>query len=286
MSSKRVNTIVSVATILAIGVLCASIAQAAVVPLAYYRLGDTDSGAVVGGPGADPTADIIAGQHLSKIGAPTYANSSLPGSALAMDFGGAGKYYERVGPVTTAVDNWGVEAWVYPFSETPGDGDAGPYLNFASVAYNGKEGAGSGTGFGLVTTNGEWLILIGQLEFHDVNADVVPNKWTHLAAVRDSGQLALYVDGSQVGGTTGTTPNTPISSDFVHIGGENIFGDRLRSFDGLIDEVRFFSFSPGQFDPATDLLLSVVVPEPSSALVWMTCCLLAGGLVYHVRRRK
>jgi len=222
---------------------------------AYYRTGEADPGAAAGSPGNDPTADSIGFLDLPiGAGTPAYSNNTpQPGSRLSLDFSGAGKYYERTGPVTTATDNWGVEAWVLANSTTPGDG-IGTH-HFATVAYNGKEGGGTGTGFGLATYDGQWQILVGQKGFISYGAPVEANKWTHLAAVRDSGQLQLYVNGTAVGSPSSTwSPNTPISNDPIHIGGDPGTGTGIRSFDGLIDEVRFFSFAPGTFNPANDLL--------------------------------
>lgn len=276
---RRISQSFALCVLLA-ALLSAPIASGAVITVAHYRLGEDDAGASAGAPGNASTVDSTSGLDLTRTGSPTYsANTPGPGSALAMDFGGAGKYYQRTGAVIPGTDNWGVEAWVYPFSDRPGDGNAGggPSDNFASVAYNGQEGAGDGSGFGIVTMEGEWQLLFGQIAFHDVDADVVANQWVHLAAVRDNGAGALYVNGTQVGPTTGTTPNPP--DNFTHVGGENITGT-IRSFDGLIDETRFFTFNAGEFDPTTDLFLNVV-PEPSSLTL-----LICAALGFLVRRRR
>lgn len=70
-----------------------------------------------------------------------------------------------------------------------------------------------------------------------------PGQWTHVALVRNGGTSTVYLNGVAAG-TTGTAPNVP--SGQMMVGGR----DTGEFFDGRIDEVRIFSFTPGQFVPA------------------------------------
>ena len=69
--------------------------------------------------------------------------------------------------------------------------------------------------------------------------------WTHLALVRDSGVGTLYINGVASASFL-DTPNPPagrfaVGSDPQILGGE--------TFTGLMDEVRVFTFAPGNSPP-------------------------------------
>lgn len=230
-------------------------------PLAYYRTGESDAGASPGGAGAAATVDEVAGFDLNRSGSPAYtSNTPLLGTSLAMDFS-AGGNYSRSGVVTPQVDNWGVEAWVYPFESNQPN---------SVLAYNGN---GGNSGFGLLTRNGQWSTLIGGKTYGDTGVPVVADEWTHLAVIRMNGVMRLYVDGVPTGNSTTVVPNMPAGS--VNFGG---------NFNGLIDEVRFFSVNPATFDPQQHLLLDLYVPEPGALALLFAGC--AGIVVLLGRRRR
>jgi hypothetical protein len=219
-------------------ILLGSVAQssAAVVPLNLYELGDDDPGALAGQVGADPTVAAVGGINLPRTGSPTYtADTVAIGSSLAMDFSGAGQRYSISPVVSTLTDNFGIEAWVQ------NDNTAANAL----IAYNGHTGT---SGWGLFRLGGNYGGLFGgKAVFGSTPATV--GQWTHLALVRDSGTSTLYVNGNPAG-STGTAPNPPAGNFMI---GGNIGAEY---FDGRVDRVRVFSFSPGQFNPQDDLLLS------------------------------
>jgi len=102
-----------------------------------------------------------------------------------------------------------------------------------------------------------------------VGATPVTAGWKHLAIVVSGGATTFYVD--RVANGTGPAPNSPTANFNV-----GIRADGAESFDGRIDEVRAFTFNPGEFNPTTDL-----IPEPSAiALVAI------GALGAGLRRRR
>lgn len=89
--------------------------------------------------------------------------------------------------------------------------------------------------------------------------------WTHLALVRDNGIATFYVNGVSAG-TSANTPVTPTGGFTI-----DAYTSTGSDFDGLIDEVRLFTFSPDQFS-TSDLLLNapfrppVVVTDPATLI--------------------
>src|SRR5690242_2044748 len=93
-------------------------ARAAVVPIAWYKLGEDDPGAVANAAGQNPTQDSTANSFdLARAGSPTYRADTAPnslGSTLSMELNGATDYYSRTNAVTTLTSNVGIEAWAKP----------------------------------------------------------------------------------------------------------------------------------------------------------------------------
>ncbi len=90
-------------------------------------------------------------------------------------------------------------------------------------------------------------------------------KWTHVAAVNDNGSITFYVNGV-ASGPAATGLSAPSGSPTVGSG-----PDTVRPFHGYLDELRFSTFEPGQFQ-ISDLLLRPpgpsVITQPASATVW------------------
>jgi hypothetical protein len=216
--------------------------------IALYRLGEEDPGAVDGASGNDSTIDSVGALDLSRADAPTYSSDvPLPiASSLSMNFDGDGDRYAIGAVATTLTDNFGLEAWVRS------DGAAANGV----IGYNGDTSFG---GWGLFyDMSGLYRVLFGGVTFF--GSAPATTDWTHLAVVRDSGIATFYVNGVPQG-TTGDAPNAPtaVPSGGVMIGG-NLTGGEF--FDGRVDEVRIFSFDPGEFS-VTDLNLSFPAPTPA-----------------------
>ncbi|HEX4961739.1 MAG TPA: IPTL-CTERM sorting domain-containing protein [Thermoanaerobaculia bacterium] len=220
----------------------ANYCQTNVTTAGQYRLGENDPGALSGNPGDNPTVALIGGVNLARVGSPTYSSTTPPAitSSLAMSFNGTTDAYTASSLVSTAVDNFGIEAWVR---------SAGSVAGNAVIAYNGSTVA---SGWGLYRIGGSYGFSYGGVT-SVAATPLVAGAWTHLAVVRQSGTTTFYVNGFAVT-TSAAVPNIPglVPSGGMMIGG-NLAGGEF--FDGEIDEVRIFTFAPGAFSPS-DLTLS------------------------------
>src|SRR5580765_1823867 len=90
--------------------------HAAVTNVAWYRLGEMDPGAVSGHVVNSTTLDLLGMNHLKRIGGPLYTNAVSKaagqiGSSLAVQFNGVNEFCSNA-VVTTARNNFGIEAWI------------------------------------------------------------------------------------------------------------------------------------------------------------------------------
>lgn len=217
--------------------VCASTSAFAVVTTThFYRLGEADALAVAGNPSSVTTIDSVGGINLTRNGTATYSSSAAAsGSSLSMDFSGTGNSYSGAS-VSALNNNFGIEAWVRTETTTGNH----------TIAYNGNT---SNAGWGIYQLGGTFNGLFGGIAVVG-SAPVTLETWTHVALVRDSGLATLYVNGV-ASGTSGSTPNAVGANPFF-IGGNP--GNAPETFNGNVDQVRTFTFTPGQFNAATDLL--------------------------------
>lgn len=236
----------------------ASVSQAVITVVGNFRLGEADAGAAPGNSAGATTTNSAGIPNLTLLGtAPVYTGAvGVSGSGLAMDFN-TGGYASS--PLILTNNNWGIEAWV--------QSDDGSLTS--AIAYNGNS---ANAGMGIYQINNTYIGLMGGLAF--VGSTPVTSAWTHLAMVVNGGTTTFYVNG--VANATNGTPNTPVPANSFNIGIRPDLGER---FDGRIDEVRVFTFAPGQFS-VNDLQFNGVVPEPASA------ALLGLGLMACLRRRR
>jgi len=234
-------------------VACAALqtvpSHATVTTVAWYRLGEGDPGAAVGAT-ATNTIDSAGAKNLTFQGNAHYANDVTPiaaghaGSSLSINFT-SGAYATR-SVVSTATDNFGVECWVKPTALGGGQ----------VIVYNGATGGLNSGGWGIIiAADNTYQGLFGGLTAFGTNV-AMANVWTHLALVCSGGISTLYVNGVPSGGSSsgmytpqgnfalGAPPQSPTSQFFT----------------GLMDEVRVFTFAPGQFS-TSDLLLKVWTPR-------------------------
>ena len=117
------------------------------------------------------------------------------------------------------------------------------------IVYNGRTDT---TGWGLIIAgNGDYQFLYGGNVALGTNAAAL-NTWTHLAVVRDSGMTTLYVNGVATV-TSGAIPAVPTTGFAVGAPPQALTSQFL---NGLVDEVRVFTFPGGQFS-TNDLLLKL-----------------------------
>ena len=232
---------------LALVVALVTSAHAAVTNVAWYRLGENDPGAVSGPVVNSATIDFVGGKNLRRFGSPRYTNAvsraaaDRLGSTLAVLFNGANQFYSNA-VITTARNNFGIEAWVQPATATPGT-----YL----IVHNGNTAA-NGWGFNLdVGTFGTAAFSAefgGGVTFG--SGATVASRGAHVALVRDSGTSTFYVNGVASGSTSTVTPATPAGGFAIAATPQS---PQFGFFPGIIDEVRVFIFGAGQF--STDDLL-------------------------------
>jgi hypothetical protein len=221
-------------------------AQATINIVADYKF-DTDPGAVAGGPGNATTLDSSGnGFDLTKFGSPTYSNNIYPGSTggLSMSFDGASSY-RGDNPVTNVTENFGMDALVKPADVTNG-----------VIAIN---GTGCCSGFGLGLFDGAYWWIYGGI-LVPTFAPAVVGEWAHIAVINEDGFTSAYFNGTLIP-FFDVDPHPALSpccaADPMMLIGTDTGGG---SFNGLIDEVRVFTFASGEFDVA-----DIRVPEPATA---------------------
>jgi len=239
-------------------------AAATITVAAYWRLGDVDPGAVAGALGNPVTVDLVGGFNLDRFGSPSYEGGGI--SPLAVHFRSCSFPCSSdsyglgpASPLAGTIDNFGIEAWVKPDDL----GGAG------AIAYNGPYGDNlSPGGWGIAQCGGG--TYCGIFGDHDlvsrpvvISDPVLTSAWTHVAFVRSAGIPTLYVNGKSYVSSYLSPPH-PANFGMAIAPLNRSFGG---NFDGVIDEVRVFSFQSGEFQ-VSDLLLQPpgVVVFPSSGL--------------------
>jgi hypothetical protein len=229
------------------------LAHASVIVDAYY----TWSG-IVGNPAPASVGGLTATGTITLVNGPagTPAVSFAPGS-----------YYSG-GIVSTAIDNFGVDAWVMATDFSQG-----------AVAANGD----GQHGWELFQNGGAWYAVYLATPFGNEYfiGPVTVGQWAQIATVTTGGQSCNYFNGNLLGcfSVTVTTPNglMVIGNNYVSPG---VFG--YQPFAGDIAAVRVFEFAPGAFDPSTDLNDMPSAPEPATIGL---AGLGAAGLLLLRRRR-
>lgn len=205
----------------------------------YWQLGEDDASAAGGATGNATTAGQDANGlkpalNLTRQGSPSYtAVDGSNGSVLAMSFNGSTDSYTLASPVTTATDNFGVEARVKPTNAS----------DLQIVIYNGNT---STSGFGIFIQSGNYFGLYGLNAAFDTGVAATTGVWQDLALVRDGGISKFYLDGALVYSANVGGPN-PATSGFAVGQAPQVAG---QFFNGAVDDARVFTFAPGTFDPA------------------------------------
>src|SRR6185436_5151149 len=107
------------------------------------------------------------------------------------------------------------------------------------MVYNGNGGS---SGWGLFQQNTNYQVLFGGVTAFG-SGPATLNEWTHVALVRNSGVATLYVNGVAAGSTT-SAPNSPSGGFTLGTTYNNLNSD---TFNGMLDEVRIFTFPAGNF---------------------------------------
>lgn len=257
----------------------ASSAPAAVTPYSWIRFGEANSLFVdssgnnrnfnlafstgnSGNPGAFLVPTGVAGPlggdpNLASTVASLWGSLNRREAAMWQD------------PWTFPATNYVLEAWILPI----GTGGTQENVNSQIASTGDSTGVAFRTLFdgdpsdresGEITLT---LVAFAPGELLEVGEPVIVSrtKWTHVAAVNDNGVLTLYVNGVATGDPV-EFAKASVGSAFVG-GGAGTYNP----FHGYIDEVRYSTFAPGQFQ-VSDLLTRPPGPgilnQPAAATVW------------------
>ena len=224
-------------------------------PLAYWRLGEEDAGGANGTTTA--TSSNQYGGALTFNGLATYSGAVSPiaagwldsrlGVMLAAGAYGTSGLVAGLDGNTALTDNFAIELWVKP-NDTTGT---------RCLAYNGHT---STSGWGLYQFGATYGALFGGVIIFG-SGPATAGVWTHLALVRNGGTATLYVNGV-ASGTVPDSPNVPAGRFAVGAQPQSLAAE---FFVGALDEVRVFTFQPGQFSP--DSLL--YQPKPPTGISYL-----------------
>jgi hypothetical protein len=269
MKLFRATALLVAAATLLVGSMAA---QATIITQGYYHLGEADPGAIAGNGVNATTMDSGGlGKDVNLVGALTYSSDVAPSAAAAtgstMSVANPATGYGYIAPPwTDATDNFGLEGW---FKLSAPSADRTDVL-----AWNGN--AAAGNGWGLICYQGTIQGYYSTVAIASSGFTPTANEWFYAALVRDGGVSTMYInDATPIAGLTGA-PVTPAGiSALCTAGGAD-------GMNGLLDEVRVFTFEPGTFNASTDLLISPV-PEPS-CLALLSMSLL--GLAVHAWQKR
>src|SRR5215813_13919490 len=137
--------------ILALNLSFAPRASAAITVVSYWHMGESDPGAG-DGIAATSTIDFV-GLHILNFRGPAFYSSDVTipalahvGSSRSVNFTSGAFASNSI--VSTATDNFGIEAWVKPAAVSAGQ----------VIAYN---GATDTSGWGLIVSGSNYLALFG-----------------------------------------------------------------------------------------------------------------------------
>lgn len=205
----------------------------------------------VGEDGLALSRDVLGGSHFDSGWGTITASTTThaPGSTASLHFAADGGNWINNNPITVPPSNWVVELWV----------NADETANPVSLLTLGSDDTTAQLGI----ENGNWAFVEMNSAYGDNSVPAIAGQWTHLAWVRDDTTNRFFVNGAQVGSDAAPLVN----NGRVHLSVRPNVGDR--SLLGYVDEIRFATFAPGQFD-AGDLLADAppVVTNYNAIVLW------------------
>ena len=178
------------------------------------------------------------GPDLARHGSPKVMSNGPEARRMEFDssvkFEDPGQCYAVANNLVSG-DNFVVEAWAYALK--------GNAAGWHAVLANGN----GASGFLLAQNDNQWSVLAGGVGSVNLGP-VQPETWTHLAIVKDAGQVTGWLNGSKVC----ALPDVGGGLANFSIGATSPNND---CFAGWVAEVRYATFAPGQFDATADFLL-------------------------------
>lgn len=232
-----------------------------------------DGGVGGGGQAASLVLPTGAG---GPLGGPAGVVSAVSTRWGAFNCGNSGMWIQGPGNSVPSPDQWGLppvnwvmEAWVHPMGT--GAARGGNNAQFVSTGSGQFGGTAGGAAFRTEYNAGDNTITIKAESLGDGAGPIgdatvtAPGRWLHVAVVNDNGSTTFYVNGV-ASGDPSETVSPPGGVPYIGSG-----QDTGASFDGYLDEIRFSTFLPGQFQ-TSDLLTRPAGPsilaQPASASVW------------------
>lgn len=239
------------------------VAQAEIHPLAHFRMGDGEPGAISAGV-VSAAIDDLGGPAIPAVGIPLYTGQVSPeaattcDSALAVELDGGFQAFHTSDLPSWPLDNFGWELWVKPTIEVDG---------FSLIAYRGDTRT---DGWGIYQNGSSFGVSYGGAgRFGEAPARL--NEWIHLALVVQNGHSTFYANGQPAG--EADLPLLPPSAGFAL--GAHPQLPLGEYFAGGLDEFRWFTFEPGGFRPQ-DLLLHLPAKSLPAQSVKATSAWVAG----------
>jgi hypothetical protein len=174
------------------------------------------------------------------------ANGTAKISTAQSKFGGSSAVFttdgaylscsNTTGAVTFAANNFTVECWIYPINP-----NVDPYGAERCIV-----------GLWSATTPGAqaWMLYLSTTTIRFIG-DIISNdnilinvahgfseQWYHVAVVRNSGTITLYINGASAGAASVGTSGFTTGSNTIGIGGYNRGTTSKSTFNGYIDELR------------------------------------------------
>ena len=186
---------------------------------------------------------------VTQVGTPT-AISTSPFGYGSLSFNGTTQYLTVPSSANLlfGTGNFTVEAWIYHVGSAPGGG-----ATFDNVIF----GAYNATAFVCFLQNSDLAPCLydGTTQYTSATA-LTPSTWTHVAWVRSSSVLAIYVNGV----STSITPNTTLTTNFAtarinYIGRDSAAADRY--FSGYLTDIKVtkgLAIYTSNFTPPTSRL--------------------------------
>lgn len=210
------------------------------------------------------TAQYDFNNNATPVGFTTFGSPTYAGGQLILN----GSSFLQMPTPLAVTDNFGMEVIVTPSS-------------FDAFDFYLANGTTDNKGFGLLQESSKYDAILQGITIFGTGLPRTAGTEVRLALVRSAGISTFYLNGVASGTTTSSNPaGVPT---LLMIGANRVASGPEGQANGSINEVRLFTFAPGQFstsDLLTGATLAAAVPEPASLSL-----LAMGGLALLRRRR-